>query len=128
MLGLFNHPPRHSPDHGSAIEPMATASQPSGQHALDAVRLEREELVRAQNPTARHLEQQRSVQLGELITQITTLREQLGSDTTTVERDRVMHSQLTDVLNTILHFSHGQEVTASREDDRSQATGIMPGK
>ncbi|KAH0838775.1 hypothetical protein J3R83DRAFT_7151 [Lanmaoa asiatica] len=90
------------------------------------VRLEREGVVGAHNLTARPLEQQHNVQLGKLIAQITALREQLGSDVTTAERDRVLHDQLTDVLNTILRFPHEQGATISREDDRNRATGSMP--
>jgi hypothetical protein len=129
-LALPNYP-RHSHDHRSAIEPSVTTSQPPSQHALDvtdAVRLEGEGVIRAQNVTARHLEQQRSVQLGEIIAQITALREQLGSDVATAERDRVLHNQLTNVLNMILRLPHERGVAMSREDALNQVTRSMPGK
>ena len=127
---LLDFPPCHDPDRASAAELMTTTSQPSVQHTpdvLDAVRLEHEGTVRTQNPTPGN--RQRSVQLGELISHITTLREQLGldSDVTTVERDRVLHSQLTSILNT-LQLPHEQGVTTSREDDRSQIPRVIHGK
>ena len=90
----------------------------------DAVRSEGEGMVRAQNVTARHLEQQPSVQLGELIAQITgrvTASAQLASDVATAGRDRV-HNQSTDALSTGLWLEQGVEVFSS------QVTGSMPGK
>ena len=123
-LALPNYP-RHGHDHSSPIEPAVTTWQPPSQ---PAVRLEGEGAVRAQNVTTRHLAQQHSLQLGELIAQITALREQLGSDVPTAERDRVLQNQLTDVLSIILRLPHEQGVAVLREDvPVGQVTRGMPG-
>lgn len=123
-LALPNYP-RHGHDHSSPIEPAVTTWQHPSQ---PAVRLEGEGAVRAQSVTTRLLEQQHSLQLGELIAQITALRERLGSDVATAERDRVLQNQLTDVLSIILRLPHEQGVAVSREDvPVGQVTRGMPG-
>lgn len=94
-----------------------TASQPTSEHVnmINTLLLESGGMgrVQNQNPTGRHIEQQRSVQLQELVPQITALREQLGSDVATAERDQVLRNQLTEVLSTITRADNHSQVAES---------------